>query len=357
MVEVALQAVGRRSFDLRRVGSLVLMAASGFAGLGYQIVWTQQGASWLGHESAAVFAVVAAFFAGLAVGALVFGRRIERSARPVRWYVACEAVIGAWSLVLLVAMAPFGEWLLRAHGRRSRPRSGNGRSRSSGRSSCCCRRRPRWGRRFRRSSASCRSRRARAVRSTALYAANTFGATAGVLAAAFWLVPSIGLTAHGRRLHRAQRALRRRRIGPRRARRSVIGRFVPGRPGPRSARRRAAPVDAAGRDGPARYRLRGPRDPRSEPGLRGHRVHVRDAARRLPARDRRRRGRPSPPRCATTGWPRRFRDHRSAHRDAGDRLPVRRRRACGSRKRRETSSSRSSGRAWSARWRRKPRWL
>ena len=35
------------------------MIASGFAGLGLQIVWTQQNALWLGHETAAVLAVVA----------------------------------------------------------------------------------------------------------------------------------------------------------------------------------------------------------------------------------------------------------------------------------------------------------
>ena len=50
----------------RRRASLASMVASGFAGLGYQIVWTQQCALWLGHESAAVLAVVAAFFGGLA---------------------------------------------------------------------------------------------------------------------------------------------------------------------------------------------------------------------------------------------------------------------------------------------------
>ena len=43
-----------------------LMLASGFAGLGYQIIWTQEFALCLGTESASVLAVVAAFFAGLA---------------------------------------------------------------------------------------------------------------------------------------------------------------------------------------------------------------------------------------------------------------------------------------------------
>ena len=54
---------------------------------------------WLGHESAAVLAVVAAFFGGLAVGGLALGPRIERSARPVRWYAGCELVIALWSLL------------------------------------------------------------------------------------------------------------------------------------------------------------------------------------------------------------------------------------------------------------------
>jgi spermidine synthase len=65
--------------------SLLLMAASGFAALGYQIVWTQQSALWLGHETAAVLAVVAGFFGGFAVGALAFGKRIDASQQPARW--------------------------------------------------------------------------------------------------------------------------------------------------------------------------------------------------------------------------------------------------------------------------------
>jgi spermidine synthase len=92
--------------------ALSLMAASGFAALGYQIVWTQQSALWLGHESAAVLAVVAAFFGGLALGALMLGARIERSGKPVRWYAACEAVIGAWGCVLAVLFQPVTAWLL-----------------------------------------------------------------------------------------------------------------------------------------------------------------------------------------------------------------------------------------------------
>ena len=86
--------------------------ASGFAGLGYQIIWTQHTALWLGHESAAVLAVVAAFFGGLALGALVLGQRVERSAEPARWYAGCELLIAVWSVVLSLTLAPISGRLL-----------------------------------------------------------------------------------------------------------------------------------------------------------------------------------------------------------------------------------------------------
>src|SRR5262245_11491392 len=88
------------------------MVASGFAALGYQIVWTQQAAAWLGHEAAAVLAVVAAFFGGLALGALALGPRIDRSGHPGRWYAACEALIGLWCVALAFLMTPVSQWLL-----------------------------------------------------------------------------------------------------------------------------------------------------------------------------------------------------------------------------------------------------
>ena len=110
-----------RPDTVRWRASLVLRAASGFAGLGYQIVWTQQCALWLGHESAAVLAVVAAFFGGLAAGASLLGPAIERSTRPARWYAACESAIAGWSVVLLMLMAPFGDWVLGITGAQPAP--------------------------------------------------------------------------------------------------------------------------------------------------------------------------------------------------------------------------------------------
>ncbi len=168
------------------------MAASGFAGLGYQIVWTQQATLWLGHESAAVLAVVAAFFGGLAAGALLLGRRVERSTRPVRWYAACELVIASWSLVLAVAMAPLSSAMLRVTGAEPAPAW-------------------QWAVAFlgtfvvllpataamgatlpamERVTAQLRTE-TRSI--AALYASNTCGAVLGVLAIAFWLTPELGL--------------------------------------------------------------------------------------------------------------------------------------------------------------------
>src|SRR5262245_43590024 len=91
--------------------ALALMVASGCAALGLQIVWTQQSTLWLGHEAAAVLAVVAAFFGGVALGSLLLGARIERLARPARAYALCEIVIGAWSLALAASLAPVSTWL------------------------------------------------------------------------------------------------------------------------------------------------------------------------------------------------------------------------------------------------------
>jgi spermidine synthase len=178
----------------RERASLLLMVASGFAGLGYQIVWTQQSALWLGHESAAVLAVVAAFFGGLSLGALTLGSRIEQSPRPVHWYAACELAIALWSVLLVFAMPRFSSWALHLTGVHPSPfrqwavaffvsllvllpataamgatlpamerilarQAGQGRTRSI----------------------------------AALYAGNTLGAVFGVLGAAFWLVPEVGL--------------------------------------------------------------------------------------------------------------------------------------------------------------------
>ncbi|MEO6598755.1 MAG: spermidine synthase [Polyangiaceae bacterium] len=178
----------------RERASLLLMVASGFAGLGYQIVWTQQSALWLGHESVAVLAVVAAFFGGLSLGALTLGSRIEQSARPVRWYAACELAIALWSVLLVFAIPPFSGWALHLTGVHPSPIQHWGvaffgtlllllpATAAMGATLPAMERVLAW---------HAGQGRTRSI--AALYAANTMGAVFGVLGAAFWLVPAVGL--------------------------------------------------------------------------------------------------------------------------------------------------------------------
>ncbi|MFX8965023.1 hypothetical protein ABTN15_19630, partial [Acinetobacter baumannii] len=61
---------------------LPLVAASGFAGLGYEIGWTRQLALGLGTEMMAVRGAVAGFFGGLALGAVALDRPIRSASSP-----------------------------------------------------------------------------------------------------------------------------------------------------------------------------------------------------------------------------------------------------------------------------------
>ena len=193
------------------------MLASGFAGLGYQIVWTQQCALWLGHEAAAVLAVVTAFFGGLALGALALAPSIARSARPERWYAACEVTIALWSVVLALLLAPISRWMLDLTG--VAPTSAwqwsvaffgtffvllpataaMGATLPAMERVLAPLSTPRKCLRHSRPQGSSKVAKPHLLEShegkniASLYACNTFGAVIGVLASAFWLIPELGL--------------------------------------------------------------------------------------------------------------------------------------------------------------------
>jgi spermidine synthase len=168
------------------------MIASGFAGLAYQIVWTQQSTAWLGHESAAVLAVVAAFFGGLALGALTLGSRIERSSRPERWYAGCEVTIGAWSIVLALLLKPASGALLALIG--PQPSAlWHWSVAFLGTFLLLLPATLAMGATLPAMERVLAPSQTRNVAISTLYAANTFGAVVGVLVAAFWLVPQLGL--------------------------------------------------------------------------------------------------------------------------------------------------------------------
>lgn len=180
----------------RRATALALMLASGFAGLGYQIVWTQQSGLWLGHEAAAVLAVVAAFFGGLALGAWALGPRIERSTRPARWYAGCEALIALWGLGLIAGLPRASAALLPLIGVQPSPVW----QWSVAFLGCFALLLPAtaaMGATLPAMVRVCAGLGQRGGSLAALYAANTAGAVLGVLACSFLLIPSLGLARSG----------------------------------------------------------------------------------------------------------------------------------------------------------------
>jgi spermidine synthase len=175
----------------RNAAPYTLMSLSGFAGLGYEIVWTRMLSASLGHEIIAVLAVVAAFFGGLALGSWTLDRPLSVAKKPGYWYAGMEIAIGLWALSLSFGFpwanrlaidlmgidpGPGRHWAvallfpfilllpatfamggtLPAMERLLSRLQGGGRTVGG------------------------------------LYAANTFGAVAGTLAATFWITPALG---------------------------------------------------------------------------------------------------------------------------------------------------------------------
>jgi spermidine synthase len=88
---------------MRTLGLLVFV--SGFSALVYQVVWVRALGRLFGTSSPAIATVVAAFMGGLALGGVAFGRRADRSPRPLRLYAAIEVSIAlsASAVTLLLA--------------------------------------------------------------------------------------------------------------------------------------------------------------------------------------------------------------------------------------------------------------
>jgi len=167
--------------------AVVLVFISGVAALVYQTLWVKQLALIVGVDVYAVTTAVSAFFAGLAIGGAVFGRRSDSVARPLRLFAALEAgtgVLGFAATLLLAQTAPafvavealsssLG-WLLLFL------EIGLPALLMGGTLPALVR-------------AAAPAEEAIGRASGRLYAANTLGAIAGVVAAAFLLVPVFGV--------------------------------------------------------------------------------------------------------------------------------------------------------------------
>ncbi len=85
--------------------ALGLVFLSGFAALIYQVLWMKQMGLLFGNTSHAASATLASFFAGLATGSWVLGKRVSTSKNPMRTYAWLEVAIAITALLYFVILA------------------------------------------------------------------------------------------------------------------------------------------------------------------------------------------------------------------------------------------------------------
>jgi predicted membrane-bound spermidine synthase len=100
-------AVPRPRRRLAGVERAVLTAffVSGVAGLMHQVVWAKLLVQLIGATAYAQIAVLAVFMGGLALGAVGFGRWVDRHARPLRAYAFIECAVAGYCLLLPAMLA------------------------------------------------------------------------------------------------------------------------------------------------------------------------------------------------------------------------------------------------------------
>lgn len=87
--------------------ALGLVFLSGFAALIYQVLWMKQAGLLFGNTSHAASATLASFFAGLATGSWMFGKRVSKGSNPMRTYAWLEVGIAATALLYFLVLALF----------------------------------------------------------------------------------------------------------------------------------------------------------------------------------------------------------------------------------------------------------
>ncbi|MHB1194183.1 MAG: fused MFS/spermidine synthase [Longimicrobiales bacterium] len=84
---------------------LALFFLSGACGLVYEVVWMRMLTLVFGATALATAAILASFFAGLALGSLLFGRMADRERNPLRLYALLEAGVGVLAFLMPVVFA------------------------------------------------------------------------------------------------------------------------------------------------------------------------------------------------------------------------------------------------------------
>ena len=85
-----------------------LLFLSGGAALVYQVLWVKQLSLVVGVEVYAVTTAISAFFAGLALGGLAFGRWADHLQRPLRLYAGLELLVALFAVGATAALAHAG---------------------------------------------------------------------------------------------------------------------------------------------------------------------------------------------------------------------------------------------------------
>ena len=171
---------------------------SGFAALLYQTAWMRQLSTVFGTSELAVATVLAAYMGGLALGAAVAGRYIDRIKRPVLTYGVLEGAIAVSALLVPSLFEWAGSIYAALFGGQPAPPDASGFGQSlfylgatffilSIPTACMGATLPMLNRYAVQSDAQI------GQRVGTLYAINTFGAIGGTLLAALLLLPTLGL--------------------------------------------------------------------------------------------------------------------------------------------------------------------
>ena len=80
---------------------LATFALSGFCSLAYEVLWTRVFSLVLGSSIYAFTIMLATFLGGIGAGSIFFAPFIDRCRRPLLWFAALEAVIGATALLTI----------------------------------------------------------------------------------------------------------------------------------------------------------------------------------------------------------------------------------------------------------------
>ncbi|HVH99700.1 MAG TPA: hypothetical protein VM869_13355 [Enhygromyxa sp.] len=86
-------------------------ALAGAAALAYETLWTRLLGLALGHEQLGVLAVLAGFFAGMALGAWLTHARVDSLRRPARVFALLQLGVGVVAIASPWVLTRFGAWL------------------------------------------------------------------------------------------------------------------------------------------------------------------------------------------------------------------------------------------------------